>query len=43
MGVLIKKMWTSYRDNKGRAAVGCAVLLALIVFIYWAITTVLDR
>ncbi len=43
MGMLNKKMWTSYCDNKGRAAVEYAMFLALIVFIYWAIRTVLDH
>lgn len=42
MNVLIKKMRISYRANKGRTVVEYAVLLALIIFIYWALTAVLD-
>ncbi len=43
MGVLIKKTRTFWHDRHGPTITEFAVFLALIVFAYWAVTTLMGR
>ena len=43
MQALIKKTRTLWHDSDGPTATEFAVFLALIVFAYWAVTTLMGR
>ena len=43
MVVLIKTIRTLWQDRDGPTATEFAVFLALIVFAYWAVTTLMGR